>query len=547
MTIRYVDDENEMITVTTDVGLREAFSLVMAGAVKMLKFHIQAELKPAEAKRADTPVTIHAPAPVVNSTTAPVVNPTPAPTYVAPPPAFARAEVMSLLRSLITDPVAAPLLPGAAQAVLGALVSPTTTVAQAIDRMLAAFPVLQTHPSVVALMQLLPTHLPEIEALRQSVPPASLAFASMMAPQLLQNPMILQMLDSGNVPDFLRGGGDSNPWGSQNPWGGASENKTPAAEDSPDEDDDDDDGEDDVETSSPPSDAHLNVSCDGCGQHPICGFRYKCSVCSDYDLCSTCEAKDLHQVDHPLIKMRSPSAIGEPLRPQGVPASVMPTGYMPQNFMPTGFMPNMQNIMPNMQSIMQGGRRGGRGGRGGRRRPKAKLVKECNLFDDMEVSASQTLVKTWQLQNTGLVAWPTGTKLLYVRGDLPFENVFAVDAAEPGGIVEVSAVVRTPQSAGKFRSVFRLVDASGKKFGPRLVCVVTVQAPALAAWPVPSAPPQSSAQPVVPQQPAAPAYTEQLAVLKSMGYQDAALNQYLLEIHNGSIEAVCNWLMEQMK
>jgi len=518
----------------------------------MLKFHIQAEVKPAEAKRSEAPVVIHSKV-QVNPAPAPT-NATPMPTPAARPPS--RPEVIGLLRGLTTDPFAAPLLPGAAQVILTTLASPTTTVAQAIDRMLASFPVLQTHPSVVALMQLLPTHLPQIEALRQSINPATLAFASMMAPQLLQNPMILQMLESGNVPDFLGGsgaanpwGGNSNPWG-QNPWGGASDSKVPAEDMSEEDDDDDDDGEDEVVTSSPPSDAHVGVSCDGCAQSPICGFRYKCSVCADYDLCAACEAKDVHQADHPLIKMRSPvgpAAPSEPARPTGVPASVMPTGYMPQNFMPTGFMPT--GFMPNMQNIMQGqGRRGGRGGRGGGRRPRAKLVKECNLLDGTEVSASQTLVKTWQMQNVGVLAWPTGTKLLYMRGNLPFESSFPVGAAEPGAIVEVSAVVRTPQTSGKYRSVFRLVDATGKKFGARLVCAVTVHVPSGTPWAVPSAPRQPSVQaaPTVPPN-ADSKYATQLAVLKSMGYEDMQLNQYLLEIHNGSVEAVCNWILEQMK
>jgi len=328
-----------------------------------------------------------------------------------------------------------------------------------------------------------------------------------------------------------------------------------------DDDDDDDDGEEEADVGSPPSDAHVGVSCDACGQHPICGNRYKCSVCSDYDLCSTCEAKDVHQADHPLIKMRSPAPVAaptEPARPHGVPASVMPTGYMPQNFMPTGFMPT--GFMPNTQNAGQG-RRGGRGGRG--RRPRAKLVKECNLLEHTEVKASQTLVKTWQLQNTGHLAWPTGTKLLYVRGDLPFENAFPVIAAEPGVIVEVSAILRSPQNPGKFRSVFRLVDTSGKKFGPRLVCVITVAPPE--TWAAPSAPIQPTPQPVaqqivqpsapsqsapnqptvVLQAPAKPAYGAQLAALASMGYQDIEMNQYLLEIHGGSVQAVLNWLLEQ--
>jgi hypothetical protein len=51
-------------------------------------------------------------------------------------------------------------------------------------------------------------------------------------------------------------------------------------------------------------DVHSNIRCDGCGQFPLVGVRYKCTVCNDYDLCSACEAKGQHPVDHPLIKLK---------------------------------------------------------------------------------------------------------------------------------------------------------------------------------------------------------------------------------------------------
>lgn len=50
--------------------------------------------------------------------------------------------------------------------------------------------------------------------------------------------------------------------------------------------------------------AHPNVICDGC-DGPVVGARFKCTVCPDYDLCSTCEGKGLHK-EHNMIMFPSP-------------------------------------------------------------------------------------------------------------------------------------------------------------------------------------------------------------------------------------------------
>merc|ERR1712018_1108937 len=52
---------------------------------------------------------------------------------------------------------------------------------------------------------------------------------------------------------------------------------------------------------------HYGVSCDGC-DGPVQGFRYKCMVCPDYDLCCLCEAKGLHP-GHNMIRIASPESI----------------------------------------------------------------------------------------------------------------------------------------------------------------------------------------------------------------------------------------------
>ena len=49
---------------------------------------------------------------------------------------------------------------------------------------------------------------------------------------------------------------------------------------------------------------HPLVTCDGC-EGKVVGSRFKCLVCPDYDLCSTCEGKGLHS-QHQLIRIRNP-------------------------------------------------------------------------------------------------------------------------------------------------------------------------------------------------------------------------------------------------
>ncbi|KAM8973563.1 sequestosome-1 [Pelodytes ibericus] len=55
---------------------------------------------------------------------------------------------------------------------------------------------------------------------------------------------------------------------------------------------------------STPNLVHPNVTCDGC-DGPVVGNRYKCLICPNYDLCSTCEGKGIHK-DHNMIMFAAP-------------------------------------------------------------------------------------------------------------------------------------------------------------------------------------------------------------------------------------------------
>lgn len=50
---------------------------------------------------------------------------------------------------------------------------------------------------------------------------------------------------------------------------------------------------------------HPGVVCDGCNGQ-IKGIRYKCALCSDYDLCGHCEKSALHS-QHPMLRFCSPA------------------------------------------------------------------------------------------------------------------------------------------------------------------------------------------------------------------------------------------------
>ncbi|KAJ2997124.1 hypothetical protein HDV02_005865 [Globomyces sp. JEL0801] len=51
---------------------------------------------------------------------------------------------------------------------------------------------------------------------------------------------------------------------------------------------------------------HRSVSCNHCGVSPVRGWRFKCANCVDFDLCTNCEALQVHHKTHTFIKIRIP-------------------------------------------------------------------------------------------------------------------------------------------------------------------------------------------------------------------------------------------------
>jgi len=283
----------------------------------------------------------------------------------------------------------------------------------------------------------------------------------------------------------------------------------------------------DASACAKPEIIHPGVECDHCGEAPIKGDRFKCTVCPNYDLCSTCEGKgDVHPADHPMIKIRVPR--GSHGLGSHSPRFCGPFGpgkcgpFDSRQFGPFGpgkcgpfgpgkcgpFNPKNRRCGPEFrghpspldQMMKMFVNVAGNNefqtkpetNPGNNKQevpedfhkpkateetkhtilPQANFIAHVTLEDGSKIPSGQTVVKTWSITNSGTDAWPVGTKLIFVRGDrkLSLEEEFLqeVDLLEPCKTAEVSACLQAPSEAGRYTAYFQLADADRVVFGPRL-------------------------------------------------------------------------------
>jgi len=91
--------------------------------------------------------------------------------------------------------------------------------------------------------------------------------------------------------------------------------------------------------------------------------------------------------------------------------------------------------------------------------------------------------KIWRIKNVGEIAWPQGTKMLFVGGDqMNAELQLPVRAdnapVQPGEEVDVAVDMIAPPEIGRYLGYWRLVGPFGRrKFGQRVWCHVQVVDP----------------------------------------------------------------------
>jgi len=247
---------------------------------------------------------------------------------------------------------------------------------------------------------------------------------------------------------------------------------------------------------------HIGVQCDGCGQHPIFGPRFKSLVKADYDLCQGCYAKhgvegEYTAIERPLCRPRGPMAGHFPWmhnRPMhGISVRPGPTSFGGRPFhegprVRTGCPRHMMDVRTNLDGKLD-----------------SRFVKDVSIFDGTVVAPNADFTKIWRLRNSGNVPWPPMTHLVHVGGDLLSENSFVPLLLPEGGLApneetEVAVDMKAPSVGGRYVSHWRLVSPGGSKFGHRVWAMIQVASPeesstsvAAAAFGSTSAPPEASA------------------------------------------------------
>lgn len=102
---------------------------------------------------------------------------------------------------------------------------------------------------------------------------------------------------------------------------------------------------------------------------------------------------------------------------------------------------------------------------------RATFVNDLTLPDGQIFPPGAEFMKCWQMVNSGGVAWPAGTELVYVAGERLTREVGG-PAGVPIGSVKVGAEVelwtgelKAPETPGRYVSYWRLRDGQGKLFG----------------------------------------------------------------------------------
>jgi hypothetical protein len=98
----------------------------------------------------------------------------------------------------------------------------------------------------------------------------------------------------------------------------------------------------------------------------------------------------------------------------------------------------------------------------------AQFISDVTIPDNWETTPSDHFIKTWRLKNVGSCTWTSGYSLVFDHGDqmgAPASQVLTADTVAPGGTIDVSVNLISPNVAGTYQGFFKLRASDSSVFG----------------------------------------------------------------------------------
>lgn len=97
-----------------------------------------------------------------------------------------------------------------------------------------------------------------------------------------------------------------------------------------------------------------------------------------------------------------------------------------------------------------------------------KFIQDVTIADNTKMEPGAVFNKTWRLQNAGSCTWTSTYGLVYDGDNVlnaPAFTPFTTGTVPPNGTVDITVSLTAPNTVGVHRQNFKLVNASGSKFG----------------------------------------------------------------------------------